>query len=118
MPLRLPGWENAASIPIVGPIYSFVLGGHNLLVYVAFLAVPLAWWVLYRTRFGLRLRGLRHHDIFVATSGGGGSGASRRAGEQIGSFQINLGRGLGPARARQSLSALHRPLCLLELRLP
>ena len=28
----------------------------NVLVYIAFLAVPATWWVVYRTRFGLRLR--------------------------------------------------------------
>ena len=33
-----------------------LISGHNILVYVALLAVPLTWWVLYRTRFGLRLR--------------------------------------------------------------
>src|SRR4030095_464098 len=69
LPLKFPGWENAASIPVVGPIYSFVLGGHNLLVYVAFLAVPLTWWVLYRTRFGLRLRAVGEDPKVVDTAG-------------------------------------------------
>ena len=69
MPLRFPGWENAASIPVVGPVYSFVIGGHNLLVYVAFLAVPLVWWVLYHTRFGLRLRAVGDNPEAVDTAG-------------------------------------------------
>src|SRR5262245_11079771 len=69
LPIKFPGWENAASIPVVGPIYSFVIGGHNLLVYVAFLAVPLTWWMLYRTRFGLRLRAVGEDPKVVDTAG-------------------------------------------------
>jgi simple sugar transport system permease protein len=69
LPVKFPGWENAASIPIIGPIYSFVLSGHNLLVYIAFLAVPLTWWVLYRTRFGLRLRAVGEDPKVVDTAG-------------------------------------------------
>ena len=56
-------------IPVIGPIYAFVIGGHNLLVYVAFLAVPLAWWVLYHTRFGLRLRAVGEDPKVVDTAG-------------------------------------------------
>jgi malate dehydrogenase (oxaloacetate-decarboxylating)(NADP+) len=41
---------------LLGGIYSHVLSGHSILVYVALACVPLTWWVLYRTRFGLRLR--------------------------------------------------------------
>jgi len=69
LPLRFSGWENVASIPVIGPIYSFVLSGHNLLVYVAFLAVPLTWWVLYHTRFGLRLRAVGEDPKVVDTAG-------------------------------------------------
>ena len=69
LPLKLPGAESAASIPIVGPLYSNVLGGHSLLVYVAFLAVPAGWWVLYRTRFGLRLRAVGEDPKVVDTAG-------------------------------------------------
>ena len=70
MPIRLSGMRRtAASIPIIGPIYSFVIGGHNLLVYVAFLAVPLVWWVLYHTRFGLRLRAVGEDPKVVDTAG-------------------------------------------------
>lgn len=39
-------------IPVLGPI----LNGHTLLVYVTYFAVPVVWWLLYRTRWGLRLR--------------------------------------------------------------
>lgn len=37
---------------VLQQIYSELLSGHSLLVYAAFLAVPLTWWVLFRTRFG------------------------------------------------------------------
>jgi ABC-type uncharacterized transport system permease subunit len=69
MPLKIPGWENAASVPIVGPLYASVIGGHNLLVYVAFLMVPIGWWVLYHTRFGLRLRAVGEDPKVVDTAG-------------------------------------------------
>lgn len=51
-----PFADRVASVPIVGPLYSGLVSGHNILVYLAFLAVPFTWWVLYRTRFGLRMR--------------------------------------------------------------
>lgn len=69
MPLKIPGWESASEIPIVGPLYAYVIGGHNLLVYIAFAAVPVSWWVLYHTRFGLRLRAVGEDPKVVDTAG-------------------------------------------------
>jgi general nucleoside transport system permease protein len=69
MALKIPGAESAADIPILGPVYALVIGGHNLLVYVAFAVVPLSWWVLYRTRFGLRLRAVGEDPKVVDTAG-------------------------------------------------
>ena len=46
-----------------------MLSGHNILVYLAFLAVPLTWWVLFRTRFGLRLRAVGENPAAVDTAG-------------------------------------------------
>jgi simple sugar transport system permease protein len=40
-----------------------------MLVYVAFLCVPLTWWVLFRTRFGLRLRAVGENPAAVDTAG-------------------------------------------------
>ncbi|MBX8803561.1 ABC transporter permease, partial [Ochrobactrum sp. MR28] len=37
--------------------------------YLAFLMVPLTWWVLYRTRFGLRLRAVGENPAAVDTAG-------------------------------------------------
>jgi general nucleoside transport system permease protein len=56
-------------IPVLGLIYQEVLIGHNLLVYAAFLAVPLTWWILFRTRFGLRLRAVGENPAAVDTAG-------------------------------------------------
>jgi general nucleoside transport system permease protein len=61
--------EMLRPVPIVGTIYSQVLSGHNVLVYLAFLAVPLTWWILYRTRFGLRLRAVGENPAAVDTAG-------------------------------------------------
>ena len=69
MPFALPLAETIRSIPYIGPFYAEVLSGHNLLVYVALLAVPLTWWVVYRTRFGLRLRAVGENPLAVDTAG-------------------------------------------------
>lgn len=65
----LPFADAAKDIPIIGSIYSEVISGHSLLVYAAFAAIPLTWWVLYRTRFGLRLRAVGENPGAVDTSG-------------------------------------------------
>lgn len=67
--ISFPGAEAARDVPILGPIYSELVSGHSLLVYVAFLAVPFTWWVLFRTRFGLRLRAVGENPAAVDTAG-------------------------------------------------
>lgn len=67
--IHFPGADAVANVPVIGPIYSNLLSGHNILVYVAFLAVPAAWWVMYRTRFGLRLRAVGENPGAVDTAG-------------------------------------------------
>ena len=52
----LPGTEAVAGIPFFGWFYARVLGGHSVLVYLAFALIPLVHWVLYHSSFGLRLR--------------------------------------------------------------
>jgi simple sugar transport system permease protein len=47
--LHIPGLSR---IPVLGQIFF----QHNLLVYIAFALVPLAWFVLNKTPFGLKLR--------------------------------------------------------------
>ena len=68
-PVTLPGAEALADVPFFGPIYSELISGHPILVYMALLAVPLTWWVLFRTRFGLRLRAVGENPAAVDTAG-------------------------------------------------
>jgi ABC-type uncharacterized transport system permease subunit len=68
-PITLPGAETLAPIPLIGPLYAEVISGHTLLVYAAFACVPLTWWVLFRTRFGLRLRAVGENPAAVDTAG-------------------------------------------------
>ncbi len=67
--ITLPGAEALRDVPVVGLIYSELISGHSILVYIAFLMVPLTWWVLYRTRFGLRLRAVGENPAAVDTAG-------------------------------------------------
>lgn len=69
MPLTLPFADSAESIPVLGQFYSDVISGHNLLVYVAWAVVFLTWWVVYRTRFGLRIRAVGENPLAVDTAG-------------------------------------------------
>ena len=68
-PITLPFADAFAGVPVVGPIYQQLISGHTLPVYLAFLCVPLTWWVLYRTRFGLRLRAVGENPAAVDTAG-------------------------------------------------
>ncbi|MCF2906579.1 ABC transporter permease [Octadecabacter sp. CECT 8868] len=49
--------------------YSEFISGHSILVYLGLLTVPLSWWILYRTRFGLRLRAVGEAPEAVDTAG-------------------------------------------------
>ena len=64
--------ENQAALAEQGFLsgfYSQVLSGHSMLVYVAVLCVPATAWLLYRTRFGLRLRAVGENPAAVDTAG-------------------------------------------------
>lgn len=65
--------------PGFGRLWSEVAAGHNILVYAAFLAVPLTWWLLWRTRFGLRLRAVGDNPHAVDTAGVSVAGLRWRA---------------------------------------
>ena len=69
LPIHLPFAEAARGIPVLGPLYAEVVSGHNLLVYVAALSIPAVAWVVYRTRFGLRLRAVGENPSAVDTAG-------------------------------------------------
>ena len=64
-----PFTESLGAIPILGPIYRELISGHNILVYLALLVVPLTWFVVQRTRFGLRLRAVGEAPAAVDTAG-------------------------------------------------
>ena len=68
-PITLPFAEALSGVPVLGPIYHDLISGHSILVYVAFLMVPLTWYVLHRTRFGLRLRAVGENPGAVDTAG-------------------------------------------------
>lgn len=68
-PITLPFADAIAEVPVIGPIYAELLSGHSILVYLAFAAVPASWWLLYRTRFGLRLRAVGENPEAVDTAG-------------------------------------------------
>jgi simple sugar transport system permease protein len=68
-PITLPFAETLKDVPILGPMYYEVISGHSVLVYLALAMVPLSWWLLYRTRFGLRLRAVGENPASVDTAG-------------------------------------------------
>jgi simple sugar transport system permease protein len=67
--LDLPGAQAIADVPYIGKIYEELISGHNILVYIAFLMVPFTYWVIYKTRFGLRLRAVGENPNAVDTAG-------------------------------------------------
>ena len=69
MPIALPGADALRDVPVIGPIYFYILSGHSILTYAAVALVPLVWFVLYRTRFGLRLRAMGEAPAVVDTAG-------------------------------------------------
>jgi simple sugar transport system permease protein len=68
-PIILPFAEALAPVPVLGPIYSELISGHSFLVYLAWAMVPATAWLLYRTRFGLRLRAVGENPAAVDTAG-------------------------------------------------
>jgi simple sugar transport system permease protein len=53
------------AIPVVGPIFN----DHTLLVWVALLLVPVYWFVLYRTRYGIHLRAVGEDEPAATAAG-------------------------------------------------
>lgn len=77
--LTLPLSTVLDQIPIFGPIYGEVMSGHNILVYLTMALVPLVAILIYRTRFGLRLRAVGENPHAVDTAGISVAGLRYRA---------------------------------------
>ncbi|WP_417465370.1 ABC transporter permease [Kordiimonas sp.] len=67
--IKWPFAESLHDVPIVGQLYSEIISGHNLITYMTVFIIPLIAWMLYRTRFGLRLRAVGENPEAVDTAG-------------------------------------------------
>lgn len=68
-PLFLNAVVAMRTVPLVGTIVGEGLLSHNAMVYLALLLVPAVWWLLFRTRFGLRLRAVGENPQMVDAAG-------------------------------------------------
>ncbi|RAG84231.1 ABC transporter permease [Streptacidiphilus pinicola] len=59
--IRIPG---LASIPIIGELFN-----QNIIFYLAYILVPVIWFLLFRTRWGLRTRAVGEHPTAADTVG-------------------------------------------------
>lgn len=111
-PQTVKGFQNImipglSQLPIVGPI----LFDHNILVYGAFALVPIAWFVLNKTTFGLKVRAVgqnpgaadtlgisvarvRYATVIIGGTLAGAAGASLSIG-LLNVFQQNITSGQG-----------------------
>ncbi len=66
----LPGTAEALrGVPLVGVVLGDGLFNHSALVYLALGLVPAVWWLLFHTRFGLRLRAVGENPQMVDAAG-------------------------------------------------
>lgn len=104
-----PVWQipGLSQIPILGPIFF----DHDILVYIAYLLVPISLYLLYKTTFGLKVRavgqnpeaadslgvrvnGVRYATVILGCALAGMAGASLSVG-LLNIFQENMTNGLG-----------------------
>ncbi|WP_181133445.1 ABC transporter permease [Rathayibacter sp. AY2B7] len=52
-------------IPVIGPLFN----SHTILVWIALVLVPVYWFVLYRTRFGVHLRAVGEDEAAARAAG-------------------------------------------------
>lgn len=67
--IKWPFAESLHDVPVIGQLYSEIISGHNLITYMTVFIIPLIAWMLYRTRFGLRLRAVGENPEAVDTAG-------------------------------------------------
>jgi simple sugar transport system permease protein len=68
-PLFPQAAASLASVPWIGSLLGEGLLSHNAMVYLALALVPASWWLLFRTRFGLRLRAVGENPQMVDAAG-------------------------------------------------
>ena len=68
-PIELPFVGALDGVPLLGTVYRHLISGHDLITYFAFAIVPITYWALYSTRFGLRLRAVGENPAAVDTAG-------------------------------------------------
>ena len=67
--ITLPFADTLQNVPIIGLIYSDIISGHYIFVYIAYLSVPIVFWIVFKTSFGLRLRAVGENPSAVDTAG-------------------------------------------------
>jgi simple sugar transport system permease protein len=72
--VRLSNWFTGAAktlqdTPLIGKLLALGVLGHNAIVYLSLLLVPAIWWLLFRTRFGLRLRAAGENPSMLEAAG-------------------------------------------------
>lgn len=111
--LNFPGTFEKLPIPLLSeiPVLGQVLFNNRITVYLMFILVPMLWYVLFRTKLGLRARAVGEHPLAADTVGinvgrtrfwwvtlggavAGLGGASLTLGN-VGSFGREMSAGLG-----------------------
>jgi general nucleoside transport system permease protein len=67
--IELPGAEALANVPFFGWLLGKFIGGHTILVYIAFAMIPVVHWLINHSRFGLRLRAVGENPHAADTAG-------------------------------------------------
>lgn len=67
--IEFPWTQSLAELPWLGWLYGKLMGGHTVLVYLAFLMIPVVHWIVNHTRFGLRLRAVGENPHAADTAG-------------------------------------------------
>ena len=67
--ITLPFANTLQNVPIIGLIYTDVISGHYIFVYIAYAIVPLVFWIVFKTSFGLRIRAVGENPSAVDTAG-------------------------------------------------
>ena len=69
----------AIRLPLLGdlPVVGDLLFNHNLMVYAAYLLVPLVWWVLNRTTWGLKIKSAGQNPAAAAPLSSRARGSTR-----------------------------------------